>query len=254
MLYSLIAAFQMYSRIPMPQIPWEERNRRYALCFFPLIGAVIGALLIGWAALCKGLGIPTILFAAIAVCIPVGITGGIHLDGFCDVEDARASFAPPARRLAILSDPHVGTFAVLHLGLYLLVQTAAFASLRSFRGILVCACSFMVSRTLSALCAVTFRCAKKTGTLQSFVRPAHRHITCGVLITLLFAEMLGMLFLSPLPGLVSLCAACVMLRHYHAFANKTFGGITGDTAGWFLQKCELWMLIGIVLTEILQGV
>ena len=41
-------AFSMYSKIPMPRADWEKENMRYMMCFFPLIGAVIGALLIGW--------------------------------------------------------------------------------------------------------------------------------------------------------------------------------------------------------------
>ena len=39
---SLIIAFSTYSRIPMPQVEWSDENRKYTMCFFPLIGAVIG--------------------------------------------------------------------------------------------------------------------------------------------------------------------------------------------------------------------
>ena len=42
-LRALVIAFSMYSRIPMPRMDWTEERMRYALCFFPLIGAVIGA-------------------------------------------------------------------------------------------------------------------------------------------------------------------------------------------------------------------
>ena len=38
MLKSLCSAFLMYSRIPVPKVEWNEENRRYALCFFPVIG------------------------------------------------------------------------------------------------------------------------------------------------------------------------------------------------------------------------
>ncbi len=36
-----------------------------------------------------------------------------------------------------------------------------------------------------------------------------------------------------------------MLWRYHAVSRKQFGGITGDLAGWFLQKAELWMLAAL---------
>ena len=44
LLGSLAIAFSMYSRIPMPQVEWTGRRMRYAMCFFPLIGLVIGGL------------------------------------------------------------------------------------------------------------------------------------------------------------------------------------------------------------------
>ena len=39
---SLIIAFAMYSRIPMPRADWNDTNMRYAFCWFPVIGLVIG--------------------------------------------------------------------------------------------------------------------------------------------------------------------------------------------------------------------
>jgi adenosylcobinamide-GDP ribazoletransferase len=250
MLRSLIAAFLMYSRIPMPQIAWEEKNRRYALCFFPLIGAVIGGLLIGWYALSSRFLISGLLFGAVAAGIPVTVTGGIHLDGFCDVEDARASYAEKERRLAIMSDPHIGSFAVIRVVLHLLMLAACMANLRGMRYIGLAACVFCVSRTLSALAAVTLQCAKKDGTLQDFVKPAHKHFTLIWLISLLVLECAGMLLISPVPALVSIVLAGAAFAYYRHFSIRTFGGITGDTEGWFLQKCELWMLLGLVGTEV----
>ena len=39
---SLVIAFSMYSKIPMPRVEWTEENRKYAICFFPLVGLVTG--------------------------------------------------------------------------------------------------------------------------------------------------------------------------------------------------------------------
>ena len=35
-------AFSMYSKIPMPASDWKKENMRYIMCFFPLIGVIIG--------------------------------------------------------------------------------------------------------------------------------------------------------------------------------------------------------------------
>ena len=52
LLKGLIIAFSMYSRIPVPQFEWKEEDMRYTLCFFPWVGAGIGAACYGWACLC----------------------------------------------------------------------------------------------------------------------------------------------------------------------------------------------------------
>ena len=40
-------------------------------------------------------------------------------------------------------------------------------------------------------------------------------------------------------------AALLVFARYYVVSDKQFGGITGDLAGWFLQKAELWMLAAL---------
>ena len=49
-------------------------------------------------------------------------------------------------------------------------------------------------------------------------------------------------------GVLALAAGVVLWR-YHRVAVKQFGGITGDLAGWFLQKAELYMLAALVFCQ-----
>ena len=58
---SFLIALSMYSRIPVPQAEWTEKNLCWALCFFPLVGAVIGALGYGVYSLCEFLALPQLL-------------------------------------------------------------------------------------------------------------------------------------------------------------------------------------------------
>ena len=34
-LRALVIAFSMYSQIPMPQFTWQDKEMKYAFCFFP---------------------------------------------------------------------------------------------------------------------------------------------------------------------------------------------------------------------------
>ena len=248
LLKSFASAFLMYSRIPMPLVAWKEENRRYALCFFPLIGVVIGGLLVGWRLLCTRLGWGQLLFATGGMLLPLLITGGIHMDGFCDVTDAKASCAEKEKRLAIMRDSHIGAFAAIYACVYLIIQTALVAELTDLRKTTIVALGYVLSRTLSGLAAVTFRAAKHEGALQSFVRPAHKHCTVTTLLCTMAAVFAVMLAVRPLTGVVCIAAAAIMLGYYKRMAYRLFGGVTGDTAGWFLQMCEMVMLAAAVLS------
>ena len=87
----MLIAFSIYSRIPMPSFIWEEKDRKRALCFFPLIGAVIGAVFIGVFKLFDQIGAGIVIRAAVMTCVPVLVTGGIHVDGFLDTCDLKKS-------------------------------------------------------------------------------------------------------------------------------------------------------------------
>ena len=43
-LQTIAVAFAMFSAVPVPQFDWNEKKMRYALCAFPLVGVVCGAL------------------------------------------------------------------------------------------------------------------------------------------------------------------------------------------------------------------
>ena len=249
MLKSLFSAFLMYSRIPVPKVEWKEENRRYSLCFFPLIGAVIGVLLVLWRIVCDILAIGQLLFAAGAVLLPVLVTGGIHLDGFCDVCDARASYADRQKRLEIMSDPHIGSFALIKLCLYLIMQTALFAQIKDVETTAVIACGYVLSRALSGLTAVAFRSAKAEGTLQSFVRPSHKNLTLAMEGFFIALSIAVSVLIFPVCGVFMAAAAALVLVWHRYAAYRDFGGITGDLCGWFLQMCEISILAAAVFAE-----
>ena len=254
MLKSLFSAFLMYSRIPAPQVEWKEENRRYTLGFFPLIGAVICAIEILWYKLADYLSAGAFLYSAIAVFIPVLVTGGIHIDGFCDVTDARASYADSQKRLEILSDPHIGSFAVINLSMYFLIQTALFSQVNRLSDVITIGIGYVLSRALSGFSAITFKSAKKEGTLQSFVLPSHRNITLAMEVFYIVLSFLLMSCFRVVRGALCLIAALAVLFYCKKTAYRDFGGITGDVCGWFLQLCELFILAAVVFYDLITEV
>ena len=182
-LQTIAVAFAMFSAVPVPQFDWNEKNMRYSLCAFPLVGVLCGVL---WC-VCASLPLPAMVRAAGFCLIPIWVTGGIHLDGYADTCDALCSYGDTQKKLDILKDPHCGAFAVIRL------------------------CSYFVA--YFALCC----CVQ-------------------------FTPQVGAVWL------LALVAGFVLWR-YHRVAIKQFGGITGDLAGWFLQKAELYMLAALVFCQ-----
>lgn len=242
----------MYSRIPMPKVEWSAENRKFALVFFPFIGAVIGCLLLLWSWLRDILEINTVLFSAIACVIPILVSGGIHLDGFCDVIDAQSSCAPREKKLVIMSDSHIGAFAAIGLCVYFILQFGLFSCVNTLKTSAIVALGYTLSRTLSALAAITFKSAKSEGSLQNFVKPADKTTSIIVLSIFLVLICAGMLFVDLIYGAAALAAAAAAFVFYRVFSYRNFGGITGDLAGFFLQICELAVLFGVAAADILR--
>ncbi|MDE5966923.1 MAG: adenosylcobinamide-GDP ribazoletransferase [Lachnospiraceae bacterium] len=246
LLNSCFSAFLMYSRVPVPKVEWKEENRRYALCFFPLVGAVIGGLLLLWQWLGGLLEVHTVMFCAVAVLIPIFVTGGIHMDGYMDVNDAKACLGDREKMLAVMKDSRVGAFAVIHLVFYILFQIALFSEVKDVTTMAVIAIGFIQSRAYSGLAAVSFKNAKGEGSLVNFSRPAHKRVTVCVELVFIFGCWLGMILLDLTIGLCGITAGLLSFVYYRGIAYRHFGGITGDLAGYFLQVCELCTMVCVV--------
>lgn len=246
LLNSLCIAFSTYSRIPVPQVEWNDENRRYVMCFFPLIGAIIGAVLAAWLWVCEALALGGFMKGTVCALIPLLVTGGIHMDGFMDTCDALASWQPKERRLEILKDSHVGAFAVMGCCAYLLLSAAVFSEAALADAPLL-ACAFILSRACSAWLMTILKGARPGGMLDGFARTAAiRKVTAGGIVYLLLCAGIWSCF-GLWRGVCCLPAVALCALAYRRMAYKQFGGITGDLAGWFLQITELCLAAVIIL-------
>lgn len=243
---SLIIALSMYSRLPVKDIEWNDRNMKMAFAWFPLIGVIIGIFETIVYELCGWLNVNGNFRGALLVFIPLAVTGGIHLDGWIDTRDARSSWGDAKRKLEIMADPHVGAFAVIWCGVYLLISYGAWCSL-GISGVAVMDCVFVLERALSGIAAVSFQNARPGGMLDLTARPADRMRVTMLLGLWTIASAIALIVLGGVRGLLALIAVLLVFAHYYRTAMREFGGITGDLAGWFLQNCELVVLVVLAL-------
>ncbi|MCM1567217.1 MAG: adenosylcobinamide-GDP ribazoletransferase [Dehalobacter sp.] len=247
---SFVAAFSMFSKIPMPQIDWNEKNMRYSFIFFPVVGAVIAFVLYFLFLLLEYFGFSPVFFAAAAVSINVMITGGVHLDGYCDTTDALNSHKDQEEKLRILKDPNVGAFALIYTSAVLLLQFAAwYETYLKPDFFLLVLVSFILSRSMAALAVVSFPCARDTGLAAIFAgyasKKAVRIISC--FMALLSIAM--MLYVSVIIGIIAVLFIMLSFYLFNLMVQKHFGGITGDLAGFYIVVSET----GILLISAIAG-
>lgn len=249
---TVLVAFAMFSALPLPRSEWNAGNMRYALCAFPLIGLVCGGLWWGWSAVCVWLLVPAVLRGAGLCLIPVLVTGGIHLDGYADTCDALASCASPEKKQEILKDPRCGAFAVIQLCAWF---TACFALCTVLepdgRAVGCMTLAFVLERALSGLAVARFPLAKNTGLAHTFATAADRKAVGRLLAALCVLTVGGMIALGGAAGLAMAAAGLLVFWHYRVTAVRRFGGLSGDLAGWFLQRAELWMLGTLVAGQLI---
>ena len=252
-LETVAVSFGMYSALPVPRVEWNERNMRYALAAFPLVGVVLG--LAGWGvcALSAASALPMLLRGALLCALPSVVTGGIHLDGYADTADALASHAGPARKREILRDPRCGAFAVIRLCVYFIMYFALCCAAEPTRAALWCmGLGFVLSRALSGFLMTVLPVAEGSSLAKAFVSTADKHRVRGLLGALALLLAAVMLWLGRLTGAAMLCAAALVIWRYVRVSTREFGGTSGDLAGWFLVKAEFWMLAALVAAQYME--
>lgn len=254
---SAVMSFSLFSKIPMPRVEWKEESMRYVMCFFPLVGAVEGALLALWLWAAFALSFSAPLCAAGLLGIPVLVTGGIHLDGFCDVCDALSSHAEPARKREILKDPHVGAFAVIFVATYLLVYFGIACDLGfvghygAFDPEVAWGIALIpvLSRCLSGIATLAFPKSSSKGMLSMEASSDAKGRALGALGAVFAATVVLAVATSGILGIALVVVALLCLLWLRRLADREFGGMSGDLAGWFLQVAELAMLACLVLCK-----
>jgi adenosylcobinamide-GDP ribazoletransferase len=251
---SFILAFSTFSKLPVPTVQWNDKAMRYLMVFFPFVGAAVGLAVWGWLWISDALAFGTFLRAAGLTLLPVAVTGGIHLDGFCDTADALSSRASQERKREILKDPHAGAFAVISAVCYLLLYFSLAAELQPAAATpLLLGLSYILCRTLSGLAVLLFPSVKGPGLAATFKESAHKLVSAVLLSLFFIGAAAGLLLTELVTGGVMLAAALVCFLYLYLMSRRQFGGMSGDLAGYFLQIAELLMLAALIISDKVFG-
>lgn len=249
---ALIAAFSTFSRIPVPSVRLDEKDFRYTLCAFPAIGLVIVLLELIVFKVSSLAGLGDILRVCIMCAVPVIVTGGIHLDGYCDTCDAKSSYQAVEKKLEILKDPHIGAFGVIRLIVLILIYVAAVSEIKN---VWLFGLTFIMSRAFTAISVVSLKSAKKTGMGASEKDNSNKIVVIASSVIWILACLSAGYMMSDIAGLItSVCmtvACAVTYMLYVRSVYRQFGGFTGDTSGWFLCVMESVMAYVCVICQMI---
>ena len=248
-LHAVVAAFATFSKIPMPRIEWNEKSLRGLMGALPLVGVAVGLVCYLYFLLAGWLRLPAVLSAVVLTSLPLAVSGGIHMDGFADTIDALSSYGDPEKKRAILKDPHAGAFAILGVGCYLLLYFGLCTALPLNSQILVLlGITHVLARANGALAGTVLKGSTEKGMLAAF-RDASSRGNVWALIIWGVLSLAGAALLMPLAAALFAVLTAGVFYYVKRTAEKQFGGMSGDLAGFCISVTEIALLLGLVLSE-----
>jgi len=229
----LLLAIGFLTRLPVPIVRADADDVAAAVRYYPLAGLPVGAA-VAAAGTLGGLVDPwTAALAALAAWC--WITGALHVDGLADLADGLgAAHGDRTRLLAVMADPHLGSFGVVALVLQLLAKLVllhALAPAGWWPVVLVAA-------------------AARLGPLAwaRWLRPLKPGLGAAVAGAVRVRDLAG--WMAVLAGasvlLPPLATAYPLIGGYALWLRRRIGGVTGDAHGAGIELVETGLLLALV--------
>lgn len=201
--------------------------RARALAWFPVVGALLGALVgVTWWGTTELW--PPAVAAVLVVSVDLALTGMLHVDGLADSADGLLPHATRDRRLQIMRSPDVGAFAVAVVAIVLLARVAAFGSAEVAP--LVVVGVWCTARAVVAIVPTRVGYARDDGLASALVDSSARSPGPAVAVALLLtAVTLGVAI--GLAAVLAVGTTMIVTIGGIALAVRRIGGFTGDVLG-----------------------
>lgn len=231
----LIVATQFLTRLPTLRLAVSSTEFAASMRWFPAVGLIVGGIVVSgvWA----GTRLDAWTGALAGVLLWAAVTGALHLDGLGDIADAcGAAHKDRESVLAVLADPHLGSFGAVAIGLQLLAKLVLLHALiadSDFVAILLVPFAARIGPLLWTRWLPDLHAG-----LASRFREAARLRDLAIWL----AALLGAGWLSP-----GLFATPLLLLLWGAWLRRTFGGISGDGHGAGIELTETSLLFAALI-------
>jgi adenosylcobinamide-GDP ribazoletransferase len=230
----LIVAIGFLTRIPVPRIQARDGDFAAAARLYPFAGLLIGAFVA--TATWLGAILDPWLGALMGLVTWIGVTGALHLDGLGDLADGLgAAHGRRERLLAVMDDPHIGSFGVTAIGLQMITKLVLLHLLAAEAAWLV---AIPAAARIGPLAWARWLAPLKPNGLGASLAGAVRlrDVTGWALV--------GAGAMIWVPWLVS---APVLIAVFALWAKARVGGVTGDVHGAGIELVETGLCLAGVL-------
>lgn len=231
----LVIALQFLTRLPTPRVAVDDAAFAASMRWFPAVGLIVGVLVAagGWA----GGQIDPWIGALAALVLWVAVTGALHLDGLSDLADASgAAHKDRERLLAVLADPHVGSFGVVAVAVQLIAKTLLL-HMAVERGLFLPLVLIPFAARIGPLVWTKWLSPLHQGLAARFVTAVR-----PVDLILWAAAWIAAAWLVPI-----LLAGVPLILWWGWHVRRTLGGISGDGHGAGIELIETALLLGAVI-------
>ncbi len=241
-----LQALSFLTILPLGQgLSVEGKLLARSMAFFPLVGLVIGLILV----VCYFL-LLFLLPRAFVLWLEIGLlallTRGLHLDGLADTVDGLASGGSKERILEVMRDSRIGAFGVISLifligGKYLALDQISNASI-PYALILM---AVMGRNSMVLVCFRSPYARPGEGLAKPFTENLGYRETALSLATAFGIALLAM----GVKGILVFSGIVLFSLGYRFFFIKKLEGVTGDVLGGANELSELLSLILLVILE-----
>ncbi len=244
----MLTALGFLTALPVPRRVANAAALARALIFFPLVGLLVGALLLGLDLLLAPF-LPNGVRVALLLGAGIGLTRALHLDGLMDCCDGIFGGFTPERRLEIMRDSRVGAFGVLGAVVVLLLRFNSLTALSApwlVAGLLL---PPILGRWAMALAIVAYPYGRPAGLGVAFKEGASwRQVALAGILATAAAAALWWPW-----GVLALPLAAALTGGLARFMRGRLPGLTGDCYGAINEIVEIVLLLMVVAAQTVSG-
>lgn len=240
-----ITGLQFLTRIHIAkQSEWSPENFGRSVKFFPLIGAILGILLVMINHLFAeylpftGFYMPPHVLTTLLILANIILTGGLHCDGLMDTMDGIFSGRSKERMLEIMKDSRVGANGVMAFVLLSILKWSLIMDISPLSLPTALFTMPVLGRFAMVMGITVFPYARLDGIGKAFAQYADKYtLYIGLLLTLLVIVPVGK------QAIISLAIVSICTMLFARFVTNLLGGLTGDIYGAISELAEILVLL-----------